>query len=163
VPENAAEWAAARGEPEANDATIEDSDRIPAEEVGIRRPLFSPPPPLAEVGAFTSGIESAVGPLPADTGLDDDVEAIVTRLLVRPPLDPGRLGEFRGALEELPGVMRTEPQTTAEPSGPLLVTHAADTSLLGSLLAIPGLDFRLISRGADYLEIEVLEVSLSSR
>jgi hypothetical protein len=73
------------------------------------------------------------------------------------------MGTLRRALEGLPGVVRTVPEHSETPTGPLLVTHAFDTSLLGSLLAIPGLDFRLVSRGEDFLEIEILEVSSLSR
>ena len=126
--------------------------------------LDSPPDPAPPLltPLFAAPTVSSSSTQQAD---DDsvDIEAIVTRLILRPPLRSDRVGGFRRALGDLPGVLHIEPEAAAEPSGPLLVTHAFDTSLLGSLLAIPGLDFRLVARGENFLEIEVLETTMLPR
>jgi len=85
-----------------------------------------------------------------------EVAATRTRLVVRPALAEDARLTLRRGLTEAPGVKSVEPDATDGSTSVLLVTHAFNTSLLGSLLAIPGLDFRLTGRGDDYLEIEVL-------
>lgn len=146
------------------------TDAAPAEAAGkpefyLGRPLFVPPPPRPSLADLSAVGETSPPPTsPPPTGAElDDAEGTVTRLLVRPPFDPVKLGELRGALEDLPGVMAAQPLSPDEPVGPLLITHAPEISLLGSLLAIPGLDFRLVSRGDDFIEIELLEVSSPPR
>ena len=84
----------------------------------------------------------------------------MTRLIMHPALEGDKMSAFRRELERLRGVLQIEGEYPEDPTSPLLVSHTVDTSLLGSLLAIPGLDFRLVGRGEDFLEIEVLETSL---
>jgi hypothetical protein len=97
---------------------------------------------------------------PASAPAEADIAATRTRLVVRPALgDDARLN-LQQKLTEAPGVQSVEPGTSDGSASVLLVTHAFNTSLLGSLLAIPGLDFRLTGRGDDYLEVEVLGMGL---
>jgi hypothetical protein len=66
------------------------------------------------------------------------------------------MAELRSALESLADVRRTELGTSAgDGSTCLLVTHAVTSSLVRHLISIH-LEFRLLTRGEDALEIEVL-------
>jgi hypothetical protein len=97
---------------------------------------------------------------PASAPAEADVAATRTRLVVRPALAVDARLTLQQKLTEAPGVMSVEPGAGDGSASVLLVTHAFNTSLLGSLLAIPGLDFRLTGRGDDYLEVEVLGMGL---
>jgi archaellum component FlaC len=123
-------------------------------------PAPTPPPPVT---AVPEPLAAPPAVAPPSSPVAEEPDTVVTHLVIHPSLPADKMGTLRRALEGLPGVVRTVPEHSETPTGPLLVTHAFDTSLLGSLLAIPGLDFRLVSRGEDFLEIEILEVSSLSR
>jgi hypothetical protein len=91
----------------------------------------------------------AAGPAP------QDADTVTTRLTVRPSLTGDKLDKFRDTLQSMPGVRQAVVATTTADSTELQVTHAVDSSLLGNLLAIDGLDFRLIGRGEGTLEVEI--------
>jgi hypothetical protein len=120
-----------------------------------------------DLGSSATGAEPDTTPdswpwpaAPVTSQAEAEVATTRTRLVVRPALaEDARLMLQRG-LTDAPGVKGVEPDTTDGSTSVLLVTHAFHTSLLGSLLAIPGLDFRLTGRGDDYLEIEVLGMGL---
>jgi hypothetical protein len=144
----------------------EAGERVPTQEIepaiGEVTPPSLPPAPPA-VTAVPEPIAAPPAVAPPSGPVAEEPDTVITHLVIHPPLPDEKMGALRRALEGLPGVVRTMPERSEAPTGPLLVTHAFDTSLLGSLLAIPGLDFRLVSRGEDFLEIEILEVSSLSR
>jgi hypothetical protein len=80
-----------------------------------------------------------------------------TKLRIRTALSPERLAEFEDSLEARPEIARVASGSTQNGAIELLVTHKVDTSLLGSLLAILGLDLRLTARGEGFLEVEIAE------
>jgi len=112
--------------------------------------------PSADLQAPTvpEGLPQAL-PAASEGATQQDADTVTTRLTVRPSLSSDKLDKFRDTLQSMPGVRQATVANTTADSTNLHVTHAVDSSLLGNLLAIDGLDFRLIGRGEGTLEVEI--------
>jgi phage-related minor tail protein len=82
-------------------------------------------------------------------------ETTVSRLVIRPE-GPAARDQVRRVLDSLAEVVRTEPDASSGDDSALLVTHLSARSLLGLMLTAGGLDFQILERSDDHLEIEVV-------
>jgi hypothetical protein len=80
-----------------------------------------------------------------------------TRLIVRPVLSYSELMSFQQKLRGRPGVINAELGGINDEMCEVLVTHADEEAIEGSLLNIEGMDLRLTARGAGYVEVELGE------
>jgi hypothetical protein len=78
-----------------------------------------------------------------------------TRLIIRPVLSYDELMSLQQKLIGKPGVTKAELGGINDDMCEVLVTHADDTSLEGSLLAMEDMDLRLTARGEGYVEVEL--------
>jgi len=123
-----------------------------------------------EAAAAELAAEDGVEASPTATGFDESTQppadlvaaahdGSVTRLRTHPLMTEDKIQGFARTLAGLTGVRAVTVGTVGADAFDIMVTHEPDTSVLGGLLGVPELDFRLLSRDASYLEIRLMEAS----
>jgi hypothetical protein len=104
-------------------------------------------------------VEIMAEPVPGVEATDEsaDDDAVVTYLTIHSHMTQEALPQFGRTLESLPGVRGTAVARVSDDAVELVVAHHRDTDLLARMRSIPGLDFRLVTRGEGLVEIEILE------
>lgn len=104
-------------------------------------------------------VDLSTEPSPAVEANDEAAgdDGVVTYLTVHSHMTQDALPQFGRTLEGLPGVRGTAVARVSDDAVELVVAHHRDTDLLARMRSIPGLDFRLVTRGEGLVEIEILE------
>ncbi|MEA2642759.1 MAG: hypothetical protein QOF51_4153 [Chloroflexota bacterium] len=127
---------------------------------GPSTPLAERAAKLMSFGSESEATSANEAEPQADLGAMPGDDATITRLRVRPLLPDDQLARLQRAVRSLAGIRGAELSSSSDEAVDLAITHDSETSLLGSLLGVSGLDFRVLARDDAFLEIRLLRLEL---